>query len=73
MHLIVDQLTAREREVLAMLVEGASSQDIARRLFVSLHTVRSHVQSVLTKLQVHSRLEAVAFAVQHEIIEGLTA
>ena len=73
MHLIVDQLTAREREVLAMLVEGASSQEIARRLFVSLHTVRSHVQSVLTKLQVHSRLEAVAFAVQHEIIESLTA
>lgn len=61
-------LTERERQILALLAEGASSQDLADRLFLSRNTVRSHVQNICAKLQVHSRLEAVAFAVKH----GLT-
>lgn len=66
--LLAAQLTSRELEVLAMLVEGASGAEIARRLRVSPNTVRTHVQSLLTKLQVHSRLEAAAFAVRHGLV-----
>ncbi len=55
-------LTQREREVLDALVAGMRPADIAARDFVSVVTVRNQVQSVLTKLNVHSQLEAVAFA-----------
>ena len=61
---LIADLTGREREVLELLVEGVSSGDISRRLHVSNHTVRTHVQNVLTKLQVHSRLEAAVLAVR---------
>lgn len=66
--LLMAQLTSREREVLALLVEGVSGQGIARTLGISPNTVRTHVQNVLTKLQVRSRLEAAAFAVRHRIV-----
>jgi two-component system, NarL family, nitrate/nitrite response regulator NarL len=66
--LLGGQLTEREREVLALLVDGASGADIAERLTISTNTVRTHVQSVLTKLQVHSRLEAATFAVRHGLV-----
>jgi len=56
----VAQLSARERTVLELLREGLSTEAIARRLAVSKNTVRTHVQRILMKLQVHSRLEAVA-------------
>lgn len=55
-------LSGREREVLRHLSEGASSEHIADRLFISVATVRRHIQSILTKLGVHSRLEAVCMA-----------
>jgi two-component system, NarL family, nitrate/nitrite response regulator NarL len=66
--LLAGQLTRREREVLALLAQGASSADMARRLGISPNTLRTHVQSVLTKLQVHSRLEAATFAVRNELV-----
>jgi DNA-binding NarL/FixJ family response regulator len=66
--LLVSQLTAREREVLELLVEGADGAMIARRLGISRNTVRTHVQSILTKLQVHSRLEAATLAVRHRVV-----
>jgi two-component system nitrate/nitrite response regulator NarL len=53
-------LTSREREVLGLLADGRSTSDIAAEMGVSAATVRSHVQSVFTKLGVHSRLRAVA-------------
>jgi two-component system nitrate/nitrite response regulator NarL len=59
------QLTPREQDVLRLLVEGVSSATIARRLSISANTVRSHVQSILPKLQVHSRLELAAFVVRN--------
>ncbi len=68
--LLVEQLTHREREVLALLVEGANGEDIARRLVISPNTVRTHVQSILTKLQVHSRLEAATFAVRYGVVDA---
>lgn len=55
----VEQLTRREREVLELVRGGAPNDEIARRLFVSPRTVESHVQHILRKLGVHSRLEAV--------------
>lgn len=67
--LLAEQLTPREREVLALLAQGASSQAIARRLSITHNTVRSHVQSILNKLQVGSRLEAVAFAIRNGLLE----
>jgi two-component system, NarL family, nitrate/nitrite response regulator NarL len=67
--LLTSQLTPREREVLALLVEGASGEVAARKMGISSNTVRTHVQSVLTKLQVHSRLEAATFAVRNRLVE----
>jgi DNA-binding NarL/FixJ family response regulator len=62
---LLQQLTRRERDVLALLMEGAGAADIAGRLSVSRNTVRTHVQNILMKLQVHTRLEAVVFASRH--------
>jgi two-component system nitrate/nitrite response regulator NarL len=67
-ELLASQLTPREREVLALLVEGRDNTHIARDLSVSANTVRTHVQSILTKLGVRSRLQAAAFAVRHRVI-----
>ena len=67
---LADQLTAREREVLALLSRGATSQSIADALDIAPNTVRTHVQNILSKLQVHSRLEAVAFAVSNGVVDG---
>jgi DNA-binding NarL/FixJ family response regulator len=59
----VRSLSERERQVLAMLARGWSNRRIAETCFLSLNTVRTHVQNVLVKLGVHSRLEAAALAV----------
>jgi DNA-binding NarL/FixJ family response regulator len=65
---LLDELTDREREVLQLLAEGERNDDIAQRLFISPQTVQTHVRNVLAKLGVHSKLEAVAFAVKHGAI-----
>jgi len=63
-HLIDEgkALTAREREVVALLGEGLSNKEIAVRLHIAIHTVKSHVHNVLEKLSLHSRLEVVAYS-----------
>ena len=68
LELLSAQLTARELEVLGLMAEGLGGPDIARRLGISTNTVRTHIQSILTKLQVHSRLEAVAFALRRGVV-----
>jgi NarL family two-component system response regulator LiaR len=60
-------LTDREKEVLALMVEGLNNPDIADRLVVSRSTVKFHVSSILSKLGVSSRTEAVAMAVQQHL------
>lgn len=61
-------LTEREREVLALMVEGLNNTQIAGRLTVSPSTIKSHVSSVLSKLGVASRTEAVALALRNHIV-----
>ncbi len=68
-HRLAAHLTVRERECLALLVEGHDTAAMTLRLGVSTTTVRSHVQALLTKLGVHSRLEAVTFAVRHHLVD----
>lgn len=62
------QLTAREREILRLMAYGEDTRAMARRLFISPATVRNHTQSILTKLGVHSRLEAVALAFRERVL-----
>jgi two-component system, NarL family, nitrate/nitrite response regulator NarL len=62
-------LTSREWQCLELLVEGQDTSGLVAALGVSAATVRTHVQSVLGKLGVHSRLEAAAFAVQHGLLD----
>lgn len=61
-------LTSRESEVLQMIGAGMTNSEIAERLFLSVNTVRNHVQSVLVKLGAHSKLEAAAIAVREGLI-----
>lgn len=65
---IGDDLTAREIEVLALLTEGCATQDIAEQLVLSVHTVRSHIQNLITKLGASSKLEAVMIALRQGLM-----
>jgi len=62
-------LTQRERECLALLVAGLDTTAMMGELGVSRTTVRTHLQAVLSKLCVHSRLEAASFAVRHNLVD----
>ncbi len=63
----LSRLSPREREVLALLGRGWSNAKIGDALFISPHTVRTHVQNILQKLEMHSKLEAATFAMQHQL------
>jgi DNA-binding NarL/FixJ family response regulator len=67
-ELLLRSLSERERQVLAMLARGWSNRRIAEACFLSLNTVRTHVQNVLVKLGVHSKLEAAALAVRQGLV-----
>ncbi len=61
-------LTSREQDVLALMVEGHSNGEIAARLVIGLSTVKFHVSNILSKLDVTSRAEATAMALQHHLV-----
>jgi two-component system nitrate/nitrite response regulator NarL len=61
----VNRLSSREREVLLLLGRGWSNESIGGALHISPHTVRTHIQNILEKLGMHSRLEAATFALEH--------
>jgi len=61
-------LTSREKEILRCLAEGMPTAVISKKLFISPVTVRNHIQNILHKLDVHTKLAAVVFAYQHELI-----
>jgi len=65
---IIAQLTAREREVLDALADGLSSKDIAAQLSMTVETERTHMVNILSKLGVHSRLQALVFALRHGVV-----
>jgi len=70
LRLLATYLTPRELECLALLASGFGTTLIARRLGVSTMTIRSHVQAVLTKLGVHSRLEAASLAIRYGLVDA---
>ncbi len=61
-------LTSREKEILRCLAEGMPTSAIGKKLFISPVTVRNHIQNILHKLDVHTKLAAVVFAYQHDLI-----
>jgi DNA-binding NarL/FixJ family response regulator len=61
-------LTAREREILQLLADGMSNADVAKKLFISQETVKSHVRHILAKLEADTRTQAVAIALRESII-----
>jgi NarL family two-component system response regulator LiaR len=61
-------LTEREMEVLELVVQGQSNRQIADAMFISITTVKAHVSNVLSKLQVSSRTEAIAYAIKHKLV-----
>jgi len=63
-----DGLTNREREILKLIAEGYSNQEIAKRLVLSPSTVQTHRANIMSKLQLHSRTELVKYAIQHGFI-----
>jgi PAS domain S-box-containing protein len=67
LSLSMDQLTRRQREVLRLLASGASTQGIAKKLFISPATARNHIHHILAKLGVHSRLEAVTLDLRNRM------
>ncbi len=68
-HLTSPRLTAREVEVLRLVARGMANRDIAGELFISENTVKNHVRNILEKLQLHSRMEAVVYAVKENILD----
>ncbi|WOD62821.1 response regulator transcription factor [Niallia taxi] len=67
--LLHDDLTAREMEILLLMAEGKSNQEIADVLFIAIKTVKTHVSNILSKLQVQDRTQAVIYAFKYRLVE----
>jgi DNA-binding NarL/FixJ family response regulator len=63
------RLTERELEVLRLVAKGMNNREIARQLYISGNTVKNHVRNILEKLQLHSRMEAVMYAVREKLLD----
>ncbi len=63
------RLTPREMEVLKLVAKGLNNRDIAKELFISENTVKNHIRNILERLQLHSRMEAVVYAVREKLLE----
>jgi DNA-binding NarL/FixJ family response regulator len=66
---IAPRLTDRELEVLNLVARGLNNREIARDLYISENTVKNHVRNILEKLQLHSRMEAVMYAVREKLLD----
>jgi two-component system, NarL family, response regulator LiaR len=64
-----EELTSREMEILMLMAEGKTNQDIADELFIALKTVKTHVSNLLSKLNVQDRTQAVIYAFKHSLIK----
>jgi DNA-binding NarL/FixJ family response regulator len=69
---LLDRLTARQREVLRLLADGAGNDAIAAELSISPDTARTHIQMIIRKLEVHSRLEAAVFVTRNRLLDELS-
>jgi len=63
------RLTEREMEVLRLVAKGRNNRDIAKELFISENTVKNHIRNILEKLHLHSRMQAVVYAVREKLLE----
>ncbi|HYZ11578.1 MAG TPA: response regulator transcription factor [Actinomycetota bacterium] len=63
------RLTDRELEVLGLVAQGKGNRDIATELYISENTVKNHIRNILEKLQLHSRMEAVIYAVREKLLD----
>jgi two-component system NarL family response regulator len=63
------RLTEREMEVLRLVAQGLNNRDIGGKLFISENTVKNHIRNILEKLHLHSRMEAVVYAVREKLLE----
>ncbi|MCF1686025.1 response regulator transcription factor [Tetragenococcus halophilus] len=63
-----EELTIREKEVLMLIAQGKSNQEIASELFITLKTVKTHVSNILSKLEVEDRTQAAIYAFKHNLI-----
>ena len=64
-----EDLTNRELEVLHLIADGLSNQEIADKLYITLKTVKTHVSNILSKLEVSDRTQATIYAFKHGIVE----
>ena len=64
-----EQLTGREKEVLLLMAEGKTNQEISEQLFIALKTVKVHVSNILGKLEVSDRTQAVIYAFKHDLVK----
>lgn len=67
-HALHEDLTDRELEVLLLMAEGKTNQDIADTLFIALKTAKTHVSNILSKLEVSDRTQAVIYAFEHQLV-----
>lgn len=68
-HVLHEELTNREQEILLLIAQGMSNQEIADELFITLKTVKTHVSNILAKLEVEDRTQAVIYAFKHGLIK----
>lgn len=68
-HFPHEELTSREMEILLLMAEGKTNQEIADGLFIALKTVKTHVSNILSKLQVQDRTQAVIYAFKHSLVK----
>ena len=68
-YFLHQELTNREKEVLFLIAEGKSNQEIADQLFITLKTVKTHVSNILSKLEVEDRTQAAIYAFKHQLVK----
>ncbi|SRR6266545_4101127 len=68
-RMVVPRLTERELQVLKLVARGLSNREVAEDLFISENTVKNHVRNILEKLHLHSRMEAVVYAVREKLLD----
>jgi two-component system NarL family response regulator len=66
---LIPRLTDRELQVLKLVAQGLSNREVADDLFISENTVKNHVRNILEKLHLHSRMEAVVYAVREKLLD----